>query len=378
MVMQDVRQIADEIVAREGGFVNDPDDPGGATKHGVTIGTMRRLGLDLDGDGDVDVDDVRRVTPRIARDVFLRHYYHGPGIDRLPEPLRASVFDMYVNAGSHAVRILQRLLNEMGEALTVDGKIGPITRAAAERAMAAAPDHLADAYGIARRTYYYGIADARPAAAQVRAAAGWRQGRLDRAGGGVHLGALPPDAGAARPEGGGMGVITGVLDAVFGGGRNVVAETVEVFRENAEGAAVRERAAQADALAQFGAEFAPRGRGRFDRFMDGLNRVPRPALALGTLGLFVSAMVDPAWFASRMEGVALVPEPLWWLLGAIVSFYFGARHQAKGQQFRLSVAETVAQARARVAAAAVETAEEAAGETAEENAALADWRRGAA
>ncbi len=162
MVMQDVRQIADEIVAREGGFVDDPDDPGGATKHGVTIGTLRRLGLDLDGDGDVDVGDVRRVTPAIARQVFLRHYYHGPGIDRLPEPLRASVFDMYVNAGTHAVRILQRLLNEMGEALEVDGRIGPLTRAAAARCMAAAPGHLADAYGIARRTYYYGLADARP------------------------------------------------------------------------------------------------------------------------------------------------------------------------------------------------------------------------
>ena len=70
----------------------------------------------------------------------------------------------------------------------------------------------------------------------------------------------------------------------------------------------------------------------------------RPMMALGTLGLFVAAMVDPIWFASRMQGIALVPEPLWWLLGAIVSFYFGARHQAKGQEFRRSVAETMAQA----------------------------------
>ena len=162
MAMKDVTQIADEIVAREGGFVNDPADPGGATNHGVTIHTMRRLGLDLDRDGDVDVADVRRVTPRIARDVFLRHYYAAPGIDRLPEPIRASVFDMYVNAGSNAVRILQGLLNEMGEALVVDGRIGPLTRAAADRQMAAAPNHLADAYGIARRDYYYGLGDRRP------------------------------------------------------------------------------------------------------------------------------------------------------------------------------------------------------------------------
>ena len=36
-----VREIAEEIVAREGGYVNDPDDPGGATNHGVTLATLR-------------------------------------------------------------------------------------------------------------------------------------------------------------------------------------------------------------------------------------------------------------------------------------------------------------------------------------------------
>ncbi len=95
-------------------------------------------------------------------------------------------------------------------------------------------------------------------------------------------------------------------------------------------------------MAQFGAEFARAPAGLFDRFIDALNRLPRPALALGTLGLFVSAMVDPVWFASRMQGIALVPEPLWWLMGAIVSFYFGARYQAKGQDFQRSIAETMA------------------------------------
>ena len=65
-------------------------------------------------------------------------------------------------------------------------------------------------------------------------------------------------------------------------------------------------------------------------------------MALGTLGLFVAAMVDPIWFSERMQGIALVPEPLWWLLGAIVSFYFGARHQAKGQEFHRSIADTMA------------------------------------
>ena len=53
--MKTVQQIAREIVAREGGYVNDPADPGGATKYGVTLGTMRRLGLDLTRDGVITV-----------------------------------------------------------------------------------------------------------------------------------------------------------------------------------------------------------------------------------------------------------------------------------------------------------------------------------
>ena len=99
-----------------------------------------------------------------------------------------------------------------------------------------------------------------------------------------------------------------------------------MFWENREAGAIRAAQRQADALDQYAAKSSVPRKGRFDRVMDGLNHLPRPALALGTLGLFVAAMVDPVWFASRMQGIALVPEPLWWLLGAIVSFYFGARH----------------------------------------------------
>ena len=160
--MRDVRRIAEEIVAREGGYVNDPDDPGGATNHGVTIGTMRRLGLDLDRDGRVTPADVRRLTRAQAVEIFLRHYFEQPGIARLPEPIQPSCFDMQVNAGSNAIKILQRLLNAMEQVVAVDGCIGPQTAAAAHRAAALAPDHIADAYGIARRNYYYGLGDARP------------------------------------------------------------------------------------------------------------------------------------------------------------------------------------------------------------------------
>jgi lysozyme family protein len=161
--MRNIRQLAEEIVAREGGFVDDPDDPGGATNFGVTIHTMRRLGLDLTGDGAIDAADVRALTRAQAVDIFIEHYWRKPRIDTLPEPLQAPVFDMYVNAGPNAVRVLQRLLIEMGYDIDVDGAIGPQTVRAAQAAALAAPAHIADAYGIARRDYYYAIADARPA-----------------------------------------------------------------------------------------------------------------------------------------------------------------------------------------------------------------------
>lgn len=174
-----------------------------------------------------------------------------------------------------------------------------------------------------------------------------------------------------------MGVIDRLLSGLFGGG-NVITETAEVFRVNAEAQAGREAALSQAALGQFAAEFLVERRGVFDRFMDAANRIPRPALALGTLGLFVTAMVDPVWFAERMQGIALVPEPLWWLLGAIVSFYFGARHQAKGQEFQRSIAGTLANAQAVTRnLAALRALEDAADEVAED-AGRADTGRDAA
>ncbi|MFA8442573.1 holin-associated N-acetylmuramidase [Yoonia sp.] len=160
--MQTVTQIAQEILVREGGYVNDPADPGGATKYGVTVHTMRRLGLDLTQDGRIDDADVRVLTRAHAVSIFIEHYFRGPRIDRLPAPLHATVFDMYVNSGANAVKILQRLLVDMRIPVAVDGVIGPKTVAAVKQALAAAPDHLVDAYGIARRNYYYDLADRRP------------------------------------------------------------------------------------------------------------------------------------------------------------------------------------------------------------------------
>lgn len=173
-----------------------------------------------------------------------------------------------------------------------------------------------------------------------------------------------------------MGMIGALLNMLFGGGRNVVAETAEMFRENAEAGAERGAVLREQALQQFAAEFTRVQKGPFDRFMDGLNRLPRPAMALGVIGLIIAAMIDPVWFAARMQGLVLVPEPLWWLLGIVVSFYFGARHQAKGMEFQQSLAATMARVPDVVEnLQALKVVEEP--NRPDRNAALEDWRKSA-
>lgn len=104
-----------------------------------------------------------------------------------------------------------------------------------------------------------------------------------------------------------------------------IADVAEVFAPNETRALELQAELRAAAMNAMAAEFVATRAGPFDRFVNGINRLPRPCLAFGTLGLFVFAMMDPVGFAHRMGGLEAVPEPLWWLLGAIVSFYFGAR-----------------------------------------------------
>lgn len=72
-------------------------------------------------------------------------------------------------------------------------------------------------------------------------------------------------------------------------------------------------------------KLAPKAQRGYDALIDALNRLPRPMIALTTLGLFVLAAINPAWFEARMEALSSVPEPLWWLAGAVITLFFGSR-----------------------------------------------------
>lgn len=116
---------------------------------------------------------------------------------------------------------------------------------------------------------------------------------------------------------GSPGAVTALGEAAKG--------VAEVFTPSATRKMELSAEAQMAALRQLGEEYQHPALSWFDRMVNGLNRLPRPFLAFGTIGLFVYAMVDPLGFAQRMIGLNYVPEPLWWLLAAIVGFYFGAR-----------------------------------------------------
>jgi Holin of 3TMs, for gene-transfer release len=170
----------------------------------------------------------------------------------------------------------------------------------------------------------------------------------------------------------------GILNFLFGGGARQIAKgAAEVGRVFVGDKAAREAqgaAAYQAALGQFGAEVSRPARTWFDGLVDGLNRLPRPILAFSILGLFGFAMLDPVSFAARMQGLALIPEPLWWIIGTVIAFYFGARETFKAREFRAAtrseVQATVSAIREIEAIPGPEDEQEAA---VGGNAALRDW-----
>src|SRR5499427_4796897 len=135
----------------EGGFVDNPKDPGGATNMGITLATYRQWS----DDSHLGVLQVEDMTERTARAIYRSLYWNPMRADALPAGVDLSVFDMGVNAGIwRSARLLQRALGFTGE--EVDGCVGPETLAAAVKCNARS---LVDDLAERQAAYYRGLAD---------------------------------------------------------------------------------------------------------------------------------------------------------------------------------------------------------------------------
>lgn len=123
------------VLKHEGGFVNHPSDPGGATNYGISLRYLKSLGIelgDVDLDGDVDIDDIKALTPDKAKAIYRREWWDRYGYFKLPDIVGTKVFDLSVNMGAkQAHRLLQRALRACGKEVIQDGVLGPKTLSAA-------------------------------------------------------------------------------------------------------------------------------------------------------------------------------------------------------------------------------------------------------
>ena len=121
---------ADYILKVEGGFVDNPKDPGGRTNFGITAATLASSRARLK-DAWLP-EDVINLTKEQALSIYEKFYWKPAGCDHIPRPVDLALFDGCVNCGvRQGVKLLQEALNMLGENLAVDGIFGQKTMQAA-------------------------------------------------------------------------------------------------------------------------------------------------------------------------------------------------------------------------------------------------------
>ena len=117
-MLTDFNDIIEIVLKHEGGYVNDPKDPGGETNFGIA----KRSHPD---------EDIKNLTKEDAKRIYYQDYWMKNRVPQLPDELKHIYFDMCVNQGrGRAVKILQQAANAKGAELKVDGGLGPKTLSA--------------------------------------------------------------------------------------------------------------------------------------------------------------------------------------------------------------------------------------------------------
>lgn len=151
----DFDRAVEVVLQHEGGLVDDPDDPGGITNHGISLRFLRRVRPGA------RPDEIRNLTRDEAIELYRRHFWERYGYGRLPDvSIATKVFDLSVNMGPRGAHVcLQRALRAAGEPVFEDGILGPKTLAAVHRArsdvlLAALRSEAAGYYRNRRRPKY--------------------------------------------------------------------------------------------------------------------------------------------------------------------------------------------------------------------------------
>ena len=135
--MADFEKAVQKTLSLEGGYVNDPADPGGPTKYGITEATARAHGY---------TGDMRDLSLETAKSIHKKSYWDVARLDEFPsQKIAENVFDCNVNCGARVGgRLLQAALNllnidpngrQMYPEIHVDGVIGPNTLATLQKAL---------------------------------------------------------------------------------------------------------------------------------------------------------------------------------------------------------------------------------------------------
>ncbi len=154
----DINQLIDDVLSKEGGYVNHPADKGGPTNFGITQSTLSRYLESV-----VSVDEVKTLDIQTARDIYELRYYRNPRIDKLPEAIQPFTFDCAVNHGPRrAIKFIQHVCSETGFGpLAADGLMGPKTKANADSCLASLGDWMLTALVKERRMFYLKIVENR-------------------------------------------------------------------------------------------------------------------------------------------------------------------------------------------------------------------------
>lgn len=158
------------VLKHEGHFVNDSQDPGGATNHGISLRFLKNLGYmcdgylvgDLDHDGDIDVNDIKKITREDAIKIYRTYFWDKFSYDKVNnQSVATKIFDACVNMGSkHAHQCLQRAIRSASEIeLIEDGVIGQKTLDAINNTdpgilLAAYRSELAGFYRLLKNSHY--------------------------------------------------------------------------------------------------------------------------------------------------------------------------------------------------------------------------------